>query len=177
MERTKVLGSKREQIYRILKLAGWYENREINIVKAERYYKSNKIDMYDSMKAFFREFYGIADSWYIKVDNPDHAADFEFILFPDYEDYLDIRDYMFDDAEYKIFSQEYKDVYSYAKEEFALIGIIGYYYPARVWMGKSGKVYATHEYDDGVKEFSSIFELIEDELDGIEIDTVMVVKS
>lgn len=174
MERIKLVGSKRDQIYAMLSLAGWYENRQVDISEAESYYRSVEIEMFDSIKSFYREFYKIINKWYIKVENPNHAADFEFSLFPDKTGYLEIKDYMYDDADYKVLSAEYKDVLSFAKENCVMVGNIGYYYPARVWMDKYGRFYTTHEYADNVKAFSSVIELIEYELSRIEIDSVMM---
>ena len=174
MERIKLFGSKREKIYTMLRLAGWYENRKVDISKAESYYKSIDLEMFDSVKAFYREFYGIAEDWYIKVEDINWAPDFEFMLFPFENVNFGIKDYMFDDAEYKILSLGYKNVLSLAKEECVIIGNIGYYYPARVWMDKRGNFYTTHEYSDDVKVFASVIELIEDELSCVELDTVMI---
>lgn len=176
MEKIRVLGSKIEQIHKLLELAGWYENRSTNISKVEKYYKLSGIEMFDSIKEFYKEFYGIARSWYIKFEYPKSGADFEFCLFPDLDKHMGIKDYMFDDAEYKIPSEDYINISYCAKEEFAMIGKIGYYYSAEAWMGKSGELYTTHEYDEHVYTFPSIFDLIEHELRTVEIDTVMVKK-
>lgn len=81
---------------------------------------------------------------------------------------------MFDDAEYKVSSQYYRSVQALAKGDCLMVGLIGYYYPARVWMDKSGNFYATHEYDEKVYRFSSIFALIEHELSHIDIKTVAI---
>lgn len=45
-----------------------------------------------------------------------------------------------------------------------MVGEIGYYYPARVWIGNSGTMYCTHEYEDDVLKFDSVLQLIHYEL-------------
>ena len=114
---------------------------------------------------FFTEFSGIASQWYIEVENLNWAADFTFELFPFPSSYKrEVRDYMFDDQKYLIHSTEYQAVLDTAHEHFILVGEIGYYYPARVWIGESGTLYATHDYDEQVLVFQTILELISHEL-------------
>ena len=50
---------------------------------------------------------------------------------------MEIVDFMYDDSEYRMESEEYRAVKEYAKENIILVGEIGYYYPARVWIGNS----------------------------------------
>lgn len=47
-----------------------------------------------------------------------------------------------------------------------------YYYPARVWIGESGIIYATHDYEDDVLVFDSIVELIKYELQNYDFSSV-----
>lgn len=57
-----------------------------------------------------------------------------------------------------------------------MIGEIGYYYPARVWIGESGKIFCTHEYDEEVLIFDNVIELIRHEISGHEPNTVSLIK-
>lgn len=45
-----------------------------------------------------------------------------------------------------------------------MLGEIGYYYPAHMWIGNSGLICCTHDYEDDVKKYDSIVELILNEL-------------
>lgn len=64
--------------------------------------------------------------------------------------------YMFNNQKYEVYSTDYQAVLDIAHERFILVGEIGYYYPACVWIGESGKLYATHEYDGQVFVFQSL---------------------
>ncbi len=104
-----------------------------------------------------------------EVLNLEHGADFEFRLFPYPKAYqIDVVDFMYDDAEYSIKSEEYESVLKLAPEQnnMVMVGEIGYYYPARVWIGECGKLYATHDYEDDVLVFDSLIDLIEYEVKG-----------
>ena len=66
---------------------------------------------------FFEEYYGIAGRWYIEVENLAWGPDFEFLLFPYPENQkMEIVDFMYDDSEYRMESEEYRAVKEYAKE-------------------------------------------------------------
>lgn len=67
---------------------------------------------------------------------------------------------MYYDCDYKIESDAYKAARAYAGEHIVMVGKIGYYYPACVWIGDSGKLYCTHDYDDAVMEFDFVASLI-----------------
>ena len=71
---------------------------------------------------------------------------------------------MYDDADFIVKSEEYKSALEYSKETIALVGQIGYYYPACVWIGESGKLYCTHDYNDDVLVFDTVIELMLHEL-------------
>ena len=41
-----------------------------------------------------------------------------------------------------------------------MVGMIGYYYPATVWIGGSNKIYTFHDYDEIVHVYDNIVDLI-----------------
>ena len=96
------------------------------------------------------------------------------IFFPYPKSYCtDVKDFMYDDMDGVLEPQEYKAVKDYDKI-ICMIGEIGYYYPARVWIGNSGRLFCTHEYDEEVLVFDDVIELIRYEIEGHEPETVFV---
>ena len=173
-KKIRLEGTRRERVVKALEMAGWYKGRSVDITAAENYYEKLDLVFYENAKKFFREYYGLAGHWWIDREYKiDQAADFEFILVPD-DDYLTAKDLMFDDEDYKIPSDYYINIERTALEKFVYAGIIGYYYPARVWIGESGKIYATHEYDFDVHVYDSVIDLIEWELARQDFDYVTV---
>ena len=88
----------------------------------------------------------------------------------------DVYDYMYDDVNGELESEEYAAVKEY-DTNVCLIGEIGYYYPARVWIGESGKILCTHEYDEEVLIFDNVIELIRYEITAHEPNTVKLIKA
>lgn len=174
-DRITLIGTVEERIMQALKYAGWFPGRKIDISKVEDYYKS--FDLYLNAKAreFIAEYHGIKKNWYIEVTNLEWGADFQFELFPYPKSYsIDVIDYMYDDAEYTVKSEEYESVLNMEPHDNSvnMVGEIGYYYPARVWIGESGIIYATHDYEDDVLVFDSIVELIKYELQNYDFSSV-----
>ena len=160
-ERLLLKGNKTERIYQALRKAGWHPGRRTDISAVLEYYEKWNIELSPQAVSFFKEYYGIASQWYIDVTNLEWAADFEFQLFPYPRKYrIDIVDFMYDDADYILESDEYKNAKVYSKEYIVMVGEIGYYYPARVWIGNSGTIYCTHDYEDDVLKFDSVIQLI-----------------
>ena len=62
------------------------------------------------------------------------------------------------------FGDKVKPVDRTYENDINYIGQIGYYYEGNVWIGKSGKFYSIHEYEDTIRVFNSIWELLEWEL-------------
>ena len=175
---TKVLleGTQPERVIKALEMAGWYSGRSVDISEVESYYEENGVELNDGARRFFREYYGLAEHWWIDRDSkPNQAADFEFSPMPN-GDSLRPNDYLFDDKDYELPSEDYLSVSQIANEHFVLVGSIGYYYPAEVWIGESGKIYSTHEYDNVVHSYDSVVGLIEWELRMQTFDYVTIQK-
>jgi len=169
-------GSRKTRVIKALEMAGWYSGRIVDISEVENYYEKCGVELNEGARRFFREYCGLAEHWWIDRDSqPNQAADFEFAPMPN-DDFLEPRDVMFDDSDYKMPSGDYVRIAQVANEGFVLVGSIGYYYPANVWIGESGRVYATHEYDMVVHSFDSVVDLIEWELSKQAFDYVTVQK-
>lgn len=172
-ERSYLCGNKNERIVQALRKAGWYDGRKAEISSVLTYYKKWNIELNEYVILFFEEYYGIAGRWYIEVENLAWGPDFEFLLFPYPENQkMEIVDFMYDDSEYRMESEEYRAVKEYAKENIILVGEIGYYYPARVWIGNSGTFYCTHDYEEDCLKFDSVIALISYELSAHEFSSV-----
>lgn len=178
-ERLPLVGTLKQKVVQALKYAGWFSGRSVDITKVEEYYSQFGIALSAKARDFFCEYSGIMSKWYIEVHNLNYAADFEFRLFPYPKPYnIDVVDFMYDDAEYTLKSEEYDHVLRLVPEQYTvvMVGEIGYYYPARVWIDTCGKLYATHEYEDDVLLFDSLTELIEYELQGRSLTSIALKK-
>lgn len=51
-----------------------------------------------------------------------------------------------------------------AGTEVLPVGIIGYYYPATVYVAEDGMLYCVHEYESDVRVFADVEEILADEL-------------
>ena len=165
-------GDKTERINQALRKAGWFPNRRVDIPAVLAYYQQQGIKLNTAAITFYQEYYGIASRWYISA-KLDAAPDFDFMLFPQPPEYkIDVKDFMYDDPNSSIESEEYSAVKACAEETVVMVGEIGYYYPARVWIGDSGMIYCTHEYDDKVLKFDSVMGLLQHELSHHSLDSV-----
>ena len=169
-------GTRQERVIKALEMAGWCIGRSVDISEVESYYEKCGVTLNEGAKRFFREYYDLAEHWWIDKDSKaNQAADFEFSPMPN-GDCLQPKDLMFDDADYKVPSEGYASVEQIAGEAFVFVGYIGYYYPARVWIGESGRVYATHEYDTVAHAYDSVVDLIVWELQKQPFDYITIQK-
>lgn len=172
-DRVFLHGNTSEKINHCLCKAGWFPGRKVSISSVLDYYNKWSIELTPQVISFFQEYHGIASQWYIENTNLEHAPDFYFELFPYPKSYsLDVVDFMYEDAKYEIESDEYRNVKACSNEDAVMVGEIGYYYPARVWIGNSGTIYCTHEYEDDVRKFDSVMSLIASELENRQFDSV-----
>lgn len=168
----KLSGTIEEKILMMLKKAGWYQGRKVNIDEVIDYFSKFGIVLSDKAKEFIAEYYKIKEYWYFDTTKMNRAADFEFMFFPYPKSYCDdVNDFMYDDLKGELESDEYRAVKAYDTNIY-MIGEIGYYYPARVWIGDSGTLFCTHDYNDEVLAFNSVIELIKYEITGHEPDAV-----
>jgi len=101
-------GTRQERVIEALEMAGWYSGRCVDISEVESFYKENGVELNDGARRFFREYHGLAEHWWIDRDSkPNQAADFEFSPMPNGDM---PKDYMFDDRDYKLPSEDYLTV-------------------------------------------------------------------
>lgn len=173
--RIELTGDKSARIRQVMEYAGWYPGRSVDTTKIEQSYKATGLPFFSAGINFFREFSGIAGRWYIEVTNLKHASDFYFLLYADGGDWAeDIKGIMYDDAEFQYESSDYSAIQMLTDQRVMLAGEIGYYYPGRVWIDESGRLFTSHEYDDKIHQYTTVFELIEDELECHEMTSVLL---
>lgn len=88
---TLLTGTAEEKAIQCLEKAGWYPGRKTDITEVESYYSGKGITLTEPQKDIFREFYGIAEGWYLydqedmvmpETDLSGTHPDFEFYLLP-----------------------------------------------------------------------------------------------
>lgn len=138
----------------LLKKAGWYEERRVDLSKIYLKYKEKNLIPFEKAETFLSEFYGLSGSINFNYKNTLNkiSTGNYFFHFGD----------ILENDEYEI--EEYKSILKVAKEECFYLGISGNYLPARVAIGKSGKLYFKHDYEDKVHIFNSLIESIKYEI-------------
>ncbi|MBE1441756.1 SUKH-3 domain-containing protein [Paenibacillus sp. OAS669] len=162
MEQGMKKPNKREQMKLLLKKAGWHEGRHVDISGFERRCNEQGIDLFDSAKAFLQEFAGIDDTVYFKYH---HSHDSRFS--DSWYDYT--FDFKPDALEELTSTEDYYDIVKFAQEDCFCLGESGYYYSAVAAIGRSGKLYFKHDYEDVVRVFDDLLESMEHELNGHEL--------
>ncbi len=81
-ERIPISGDLGSKVKQLIEYAGWYEERNVDISIAERYYADHGIPMMKATKRFYRKYFGLCCEWYLAQKKLKWAADFEFALFP-----------------------------------------------------------------------------------------------
>ncbi|MBR5371445.1 MAG: SUKH-3 domain-containing protein [Oscillospiraceae bacterium] len=159
-------GPVRERIMTCLKAAGWYPGRAVDLTEVNAFYASGGIHLPAGAEAFLREYYGIAESWYLKETEEELrrlklavcAPEVEFSLYP-YRGLPDCnREYWYHDPEAL---EEQRRVETEAGEPMVFVGCIGYYYSANVYLGSTAKIYTAHDYDEIVHCYDSVPEMLE----------------
>ncbi len=170
-ERINLDGTKIERIRKALFVAGWVPNRKVDIPLVLDYYKKYEIELSNKAIEFFQEFYGIASEWYVENSGLNTLACFEFCLCP-YKELgnSNVTEFMDDEEEM------YQKIKTCANENVVWVGEIGYVYPAFVWIGDSGKIYCKHDYEEEIRVFDSLIEMIEYEVSGINLDFIIIKK-
>lgn len=169
-ERISLSGDLKNKAKQVMGYAGWYEGRETDISIAEQYYAKRGVPMMEATKRFYRRYFGLCCQWYLDQKKMDWAADFEFALFP----FLinGIKDHLVDSFFRDMSGCELAEIEQAARQKCQPIGLIGYYYPAEVWISEHGKLYAKYEYQDEIECFPDVFDLIERELRSLNLDSV-----
>ncbi len=155
-KRVLLNGTNDEKIMTCLRAAGWYEGRSVDITEAAKFYTSNGITLSESAECFLREYYGIAGGWFFNEPEGaklNRSPDIEFMLYPKHDQWD--KEYIDEDS-----AEFIESVLSFAKEPVVYVGDIGYYYPALVYIGVSGKIYTAHSFDDIIHCYDSVPELL-----------------
>lgn len=163
-DNTLLTGTREEKVIQCLKKAGWYQGRKNDIAEVESYYGSKGLTLTELQKDIFREFYGIAESWYFNYDGDlgRRGPDFEFYLMPGNSPEL----YQTDDWENQIhewydldYVRDMQELEQTAGERPVYIGQIGYYYPSYCYVAGSGRLWVLTE-TRLIKPFDNMIDLI-----------------
>jgi hypothetical protein len=137
----------------VLKLAGWYENRCVDITEREIHYSKFGYSLTEYHKALISEFYGLPTSWKFRWEDNKHKIhiggyDYTFDLDDDFDDSYD------------------KDNLPFEIQPFAVPLIeAGYHqFPGTVWSGKDKPLIRTSELNNKTETFNSVTELLEFDL-------------
>lgn len=162
MEELKSEITKREQMILLLKKSGWYEGRHVDISEFEQQCNEGGIELFDSAKKFLEEFIGIENYVEFKYLHPcDDIGECD-------------QDYIFDfitNPHDKIYCNQYQKILDFIEEDCFYLGQSGYYYPAVVAIGRSGKLYFKHDYNNKVQVFDNLIHSMLSELDDMNIIT------
>ncbi|WCR25903.1 SUKH-3 domain-containing protein [Paenibacillus thiaminolyticus] len=157
--------SKQEQLVLLLKKAGWHEDRHVDISSFELRCQAEGVELFDSAKHFLHEFSGL-----------DNMVYFQYVYEPPDSRFADAwYDYTFDflpdDLDEIAHSEEYQAIVDFAQEDCFCLGESGYYYPAVAAIGRSGKLYFKHDYEDVVRVFDTLLASMEHELKHLDLVT------
>lgn len=168
MERIENNITKREQMILLLKKAGWYPGRKVDISNFEHQCQENGIELFDSAKRFLEEYIGIDRSVDFKsghsckeIGESSYRYSFFFISSP------------LDEITYE---DEYEEILDFIEEDCFYLGESGYYNEAVVAIGRSGKLYFKHDYSYEVWVFDDLIESMERELSDFDIVTSSLYK-
>ena len=159
-ECVSLAGTKEEKVMTCLRAAGWYEGRCVDITAVKDFYKAFGIELPAGAERLLREYYGLADSWYINHDGRNRSCDIEFTLYPTRNC---SEEYYRQETETEESAEFLERAEKFAGEPLVWIGEIGYYYAANVYMGSSDRIYTTHDHNDKVNCYGSVPELLADE--------------
>ncbi|MBC2345045.1 hypothetical protein HBP72_01680 [Listeria welshimeri] len=145
--------TQRAQYLKILQSIGWYKGRKVDIQAFKQEALEKNAPFSEQIRSFLAEYSNLDTTVFIGFES-NHSKPcyhYTFIITKEISSYL-----------YK--TNDYKEIIRFADEETLCIGMMGYYYPAVCAIGKSGKLYFKHDYDDNVQVFDSILESISHEL-------------
>ena len=139
-------GTPEKKLTACLEAAGWHKGRKLSPEKMKTvmdFYATGGITLPSGAKSFIREFHGLAEGWYLNLSAekyswyPPHTL---FKIFPDSE--AEGLDYAarLDREEEPLWVQEnLEEMCELAGEPVVWIGIIGYKYPVKIYMGSTSK--------------------------------------
>ena len=166
----KLEGTQSERIVQILKAAGWFQGRSVDITAVEDLYKKHGALLTEGAKNFYREFHAIAGNWWVSWNfNPKWGCDVSFDLIPNIESDEDLADMLKNDY----FREDFLNFDEIMSEPVSYVGEIGYYYPSNIFIGESGKIYKINSnHIETFETFSSICEFLEQDLGKLKMEYV-----
>ena len=96
-ERVLLNGNIHKKVQIMLGMAGFDEERNVDILEIERFYRKNDTELFLAAREFYEKYYGLATKWYLDVEDginyPHYSADFKFKIYPHFfrEDELKVK--------------------------------------------------------------------------------------
>ncbi|GAA3763503.1 SUKH-3 domain-containing protein [Flavobacterium ginsengiterrae] len=145
--------SREKQYLAFLQMAGWYEERKVDVSDYQTEAYNRYIKLTTKALNFIEEFTGLEP--YIQFTYKDAGDE----IFYDFDFNLNVEE-----ASKCYSTKDYHAISKFAKEKCLCLGTLGYYYPGVLAISETGRLYLKHDYNDFVKEFLSMTEIIASEL-------------
>lgn len=175
-ELTLLTGTAEEKAIQCLEKAGWYPGRKTDITEVESYYSGKGITLTEPQKDIFREFYGIAEGWYLydqedmvmpETDLSGTHPDFEFYLLPGkypriYSRSVPESIYSTDIPEGSYYNDQIKKIEQRSGSKVVHIGRIGYHYPAECLAEPDGRLWCISNASWRISDYDSMTDFVTD---------------
>ena len=162
-DRVLLEGSPDEKIMTCLKAAGWYEGRCVDLTKVKAFYAIGGITLPKGAERFLSQFHGIAANWFF--NEPDgmirqRCCDIDFKLYPYHDLSNQYNNFYFDSEWAEIHAEDLQKAAALAGEPVIWVGQIGYYYPAKIYLGSTDRIYAINTHTDKEASYDSIIDYL-----------------
>lgn len=161
-------GSIRERVWQMLSYGGYSKNRKVSSDGCAALYEKGGVPFLPAARRFYERCGGLFSDCEIVFETGSDGREFYFCLYPD----------IGEDAGAELYKAYYDEGTSAGKRicgdalaakaaagtEVSPVGIIGYYYPATVYVAENGMLYCVHEYESDVRVFADVEEILADEL-------------
>ena len=137
-------GSIRERVWQMLSCGGYSRNRKVSSDGCEALYAKAGVPFLPAARRFYERCGGLFSDCEIIFETGSDSREFYFYLYPDMGEALAAK--------------------AAAGTEVSPVGIIGYYYPATVYVAENGMLYCVHEYESDVRVFADVEEILAYEL-------------
>ena len=126
----RIINMIEKNTYDILRKAGWYEGRQIDISAAEKFFREKGVIISEAQKGFLREFSGLY------VSHPTNNVHFL--------DLFSVQEIV--ENEYFDYFEKFDEAYTHYGTNFIMIGE---YYPSAVYLTNDGLLWDCWQYLTG----------------------------
>lgn len=140
----------------VLRLAGWYEGRKVDISEQEKRYEQCGCVLTSLARETLSEIYGLPYGWYFR-----HRKRSGFVGIGGYEYWFDTKynDGFIDDCQDKnLLPADIRD------SAIPILCTGWHQFDSPVWVGKDNLFYRVHYLKEDLETFSTLHELLEDDM-------------